>query len=183
MKKKCYLLLLLIIPILLFTTACDKKKEEKKETTKTIQLEDKNLNFKTTFTVDSNSKYSNVEVDTESGSSAVLSFQNNDLDVEFEMYYNRMRKTTYENTKKSRSSKKYYKEYQFGEYNAYAYGDYDDNLYLNIILKEENDDVIVLFVAIDRIDNNKEVIISDVVKEKEIQSLFNSMKFEKTNNE
>lgn len=182
MKKK-YLLLLLIPALLLVITGCGKEeKNEKKESqTKTIELADSKLGFKTTFTVDKNANYTDIEVDKESGASAELEFKNDDLDLEFEMYYNTMRTATYNDSKETRSAQKYYKEYKFGKYEAYAYGEYGSGLYLNILLDvEDNDMADVLFVSIDREDSNEDIIVADVVADKEVQKLFNSMKFEKT---
>ena len=179
MKNKIYLLLLLLIPTFFLLTACNKQKTT--GTNKTIiELHDKKLNYKTTFTVENGEKYSDVVIDETGGASAVLTFRNETLDVEFEMYYNKLLKQTYDSTKKGRSSQKYYKEYKFGECEAYAYGNYDDKIYLNIILDKENDDrLITLFVSIERIDTDKNVIISSLLKEKDLQNLFNSIKFEK----
>ena len=183
MKKKL-IILVLMASTLLLVTGCGKTKEtEKKEESNTqlIELTDTKLGFKTTFTVDKEAKYTDIEVDTESGASAELEFENVELDVEFQMYYNVMYEDSYNKMKESRMSQKYYKEYQFGEYEAYAYGDYADGLYLNIILDDdENEQLDILFVSVDRMDNS-EKIVADIVNGEEVQNLFNSLKFEKIN--
>lgn len=180
MNKKL-LLLLLIMPLLLITTACDKTHEgetKDKKITKTIELSDSKLGFTTTFTYDAEEKFSDVEEKT-GGASNEISFENEDLDVSFQMYYNTMRTTTYNDSEKSRSEQKYYKEYTFGDYEAYAYGEYDDNVYLNILLGIDEDDMAeVLFVSIDRMDNDKDVVVAEVLENK-LQDFFNSMEFVK----
>ena len=178
MRKK--LLLILLIPVLLLITACDKTKiKNEEETGEKIVLEDKKLGFKTTFSYDKKEKYSDVEIEN-GDASAELTFENEELDIQFDMYYNTMTIETYQSTQKTRSAQKYYKEYKFGDYDAYAYGNYDSGLYISILLKEETNKMAdVLFVSIDRIDNDKEVIVSDVVAGEQVQKLFNSIKFEK----
>ena len=177
MKKK--LLILLLIPALLITlTACDKKgKDTKKENNvKTITLKDEKIGYKTTFSYDKKENYS--EVKEESGASKEISFDNEDKDVSFQMYYNKISDNSYETSKNNRSEQKYYKEYKFGKYEAYAYSEYDDGLYVIIKLAEEDNMDILLFVSIDRIDNNKDIIVKDVF-EKDLNKFFNTIKIEK----
>ena len=180
MKKK--VLLLLLIPALVLTmTACSEKKEKEpeKKITKTIELSDSKLGFTTTFKYDVDEKFSNVEED-DGGASTAITFENEDLDVEFEMYYTKMRKTTYNETETTRSAQKYYKEYKFGDYEAYAYSEYDDKVYLNVLLGiDEDENAEVLFVSIERIDNNEEVIVPNVLAGKTLQNFFKSMEFVK----
>lgn len=172
MKKKLFILLL-IPTFVLVLTACGNSK-------KTIELTDENLGYKTTFTYEKDKDYSEVKENAD-GASKEISFESKSLDLEFEMYYNTTGTKTFDSIKKGRSEKKYYKEYKFGNYQAYAYGDYDDGLYLNIILDEdkEKNEYAVLFVSIEREDNNRDVIVADVVADKEVQALFNSLKFER----
>ncbi len=183
MKKK--LLLLLLVPaLLLVLTGCDKKetkKEPVESNTKTIELTDENFGYKTTFTYNKNENYSDIEVDTESGRTTQIEFENEALDVEYEMYYTDMTTASYENTQKTRSAQKYYKEYTFGEYKAYAYGEYGSSLQLNILIDtdKEKDMAKILFVSIDRLDTNQDVVVSDVVADTKVQDFFNSMKVEK----
>ena len=180
MKKK--IVLLLLIPLLLaMTTACNKPSNEPKadeKIKKTIKLSDSKLGYTTTFKYDANENYSNVKEDN-SGASKAITFKNEDLDIEVEMYYNKMRSATYNESEKTRSAQKYYKEYKFGDYEAYAYGEYDDSIYLNILCGVEDEDVAVLFVSIERLDNNKDVVIADVLADKKLQSFFKSMEFVK----
>ena len=179
MNKK-YLILLLLIPLLLITTACDKTHEGKskdKKLTKTIELVDSNLGFNTTFTYDAEEKYSDV-VEEEGGASKEISFKNEEYDVTFQMYYTSMLTTTYNETEKTRSQQTYYKEYKFGDYEAYAYSEYPDRINLNILLGIEEDTAEVLFVSIERIDTNEEVVVPTVLDEK-LQKFFNTLEFVK----
>ena len=179
MNKK--ILLLLLIPLVLFTTtACGKTHEGKandKKLTKTIELVDKKLGFNTTFTYDADEKYSDVQVNNDGASTAIY-FSNADLDSSFEMYYTTMRKKTYNDTETARSKQQYYKEYTFGDYEAYAYSDYADKINLNVLLGIDDDTAEVLFVTIERIDTNEEVIMADVL-DKDLKGLFESMEFVK----
>ena len=179
MHKKILVLLLISI-ILLATTACGgthEGKEQDKKLTKKIELVDKKLGFNTTFTYDANEKYSDVEEDND-GASTAIEFKNEDLDVDIEMYYNTMTTTSYNETQKTRSAQKYYKEYKYGDYEAYAYSEYPDKVKISILLGIEDDMAEVLFVSIERIDNNEDIIIPDVL-DKDLKAFFNSMEFVK----
>ena len=51
---------------------------------------------------------------------------------------------------------------------------------MNILLETTDDNTAnILFVSIDRLDNDKEKIVSDLVAGKEVQALFNTIKVEK----
>ena len=180
--KKTLLLLLLVPVLLLVVTGCGKKEEKKpvENNTKTIELTDKKFGYKTTFTYDKSEKFSDIEVDTESGKTTEIEFENEELDVEIEMYYTDTFQETYEGTQKSRSVQKYYKEYTFGEYKGYAYGHYGSSIQLNILIDtdSETDRAKIIFVSIDRKDSNEEIIIADVLEQK-LKSFFDSMKVEK----
>lgn len=182
MRKK--LLFLLLIPLLVLTlTACDKKEEKKKETKddkKSIVLEDTGFGYKTTFKYDKKEKFTEPEEET-GGRSTQITFNNEDMNLEFEMYYTDMYSKSYDTTKETRSKQKYYKEYTFGKYQAYVYGEYDTGLNMNILLETDKDEdkAKILFVAIDKMDINKEKSVSEIVEEQEVQDFFNSITFEK----
>lgn len=181
MNKK--ILLLFLIPlVLLTTTACGKThegKETDKKLTKTIELSDSKLGFNTTFTYDAEEKYTEIE-EQDDGASKAITFKNEELDAAFEMYYTTMRKVTYHETETARSKQKYYKEYKFGDYEAYAYSELESKINLNILLGIDEDDTAeVLFVTIDRIDNDDTVNMSEVLAEKKLQSFFKSLEFVK----
>jgi len=180
MKK---LLILLLIPILLVgLTACGSKNTNTKTNQKTIVLEDKKLGFKTTFSYDVKEKFSDIEYSDE-GASREVEFDNDELDAEFQMYYNTMTDTSYNTNKDVRSHQKYYKEYTFGKYKAYAYSDFSNNIKLNILLNENKNKMYdVLFVSIDRLDNDNSIVMAEVLDDEVLQDFFKSMKFEKTTN-
>ncbi len=179
--KKLKIIIILLLPILLLSTGCEKKQEPKDEI-KEIEFLDQKLNYKTTFQVEKGSSFSDIKKDENSGSSEVFSFRNEKLDVFFEMYYNVIRLNTYESLKNSRKEKKFYKEFSLGNYQGYGYSDSDDKVYLNILLSQEDNTVIVLFVSMERIDDNNKIILLEVFEEEEIQNLLKSITFEKVNN-
>ena len=181
MKKKIGIICLIIIMIIV--TGC--KKEEKKEpvkkkekNTKTIELVDERLGYQTTFTYDKKEKFTDIQYYDE-GASKEITFKNEELDLEFQMYYTTMTMTSYENSEQARANQTYYKKYKFGKYEAYAYSNYDSSLNMNILLnKTESDMAEILFVSMERIDANKEVIVLEVV-DNQLQSFYNSIKFKK----
>ena len=179
MNKKL-LLILLLIPLLFFATACDKThtgKEKDKKITKTIELSDDKLGFTTTFKYDAEEKFSDVE-ENEEGKSTAITFTNEEFDASFEMYYTTMSTTAYNETETARSAQKYYKEYKFGDYEAYAYSEYDDKIDLNILLGIDDNTAEVLFVSIERMDTDEEIVMAEVL-EKKLQDFFKTMEFVK----
>lgn len=175
MKKKVILFLLLLPALLLTLTGCTKEKEPvKKEEMKKISLSDSTFGYKTVFKYDKKEKYSEVKEET-GGASTEISFENEDLDVEFQMYYTKMSKTSYDKTQEIRSAQKYYKEYTFGKYKAYAYGESSSGINLNILLDVDSTETAkLIFVAIDRLDTNEDVVVADVL-DKDLKAFFNSI--------
>ena len=91
------------------------------------------------------------------------------------MYYTQMSKTSYDKSKEIRTNQKYYKEYKYGKYDAYAYGDYSSGIYLNILLGVDSTDTAkILFVSIDRLDTNEDIIVAKLL-DKELKTFFNSI--------
>ena len=168
MKKKLLLILLLPVFILLLT-GC-----EEKDNRKTITLADPVFGYETIFKYDEKENFSEV-INNDGGASKEIEFRNMDLDVEIQMYYTKMSKRSYDASKKARSGQKYYKEYTFGKYKGYAYGEYPNGLYLNVLLGVDSKDTAkVLFVAIDRLDVNEDVVVANVV-DKKLKDFFNSI--------
>lgn len=164
--KKLLLLIIFIIPILLIT-GCEKEKEK-------ISLTDPVFGYETVFSYEKGENYSNVKKE-EGGASNEITFENKDLDVEFQMYYTKMTKSSYDRSQEVRKNQKYYKEYKFNKYKAYAYGEYTSGIYLNILLGVDSTDTAkVLFVSIDRLDTNEDVVVSKVL-DKELKEFFNSI--------
>ena len=130
--------------------------------------------YETVFKYEPTENYSEVKTN-EGGASKEIEFKNEDKDVEFQMYYTKMSKTSYDRSKETRSKQKYYKEYKYGKYETYAYGEYSSGLYLNILLGVDSTETAkILFVSIDRIDTNENVVVADVV-DKELKDFFNSI--------
>ena len=176
MKKKIIILLLLVLSVSV-VTACGKEKP-KKEETKTITLQDDKKGYKTTFTYPKTEKYSEPTKE-ESGASSEIDFENEEKDVEFQMYYNTITDKSYETSKEGRSKQKYYKEVKAGKYEGYVYGEYSSGLYAIFKLEENKDGLdVLLFVTIDRLDTNEDIVVADVF-DKELKDFFNSMKFER----
>lgn len=175
MKKKLLLLFLLLPTLLLVVTGCNKEKEPvEKEEKEKITLKDSAFGYETIFKYDKGEKYSEVEEDN-GGASTEISFENEDLDVEFQMYYTKMSKSSYDKTKETRSAQKYYKEYTYGKYKAYAYGESSSGINLNILLDvDDTDTAKLIFVAIDRLDTNEDIVVADVL-DKDLKDLFNSI--------
>ena len=175
MKKKLLLLIILLPALLLTVTGCDKEKEPiQKEEKKEITLSDSTFGYETKFKYDKDENYSDVEENL-GGASTEIEFENKDLDVEFQMYYTKMSKTSYEKTQETRSAQKYYKEYTYGKYKAYAYGESSSGININILLDVDSTETAkVIFVAIDRLDTNEEVVVADVL-DKDLKDFFNSI--------
>ena len=177
MKKKLLLILVLVLSVFAIT-GCGKKENKKKEETKTIILQDDKKGYKTTFTYPKTEKYSEPTKQ-ESGASAEIDFENEDKDVEFQMYYNTITDKSYETSKETRSKQKYYKEVKAGKYEGYVYGEYSSGLYAIFKLEEDKEGLdVLLFVSIDRLDTNEDVVVADVF-DKDLKDFFNSMKFER----
>ena len=180
MKKK--ILIILLIPIILIgLSGCGKTNNEVKKTDKQLVLEDTKLGLKTTFDYNEKSNITDIEYDTE-GASKELTFVMEDQDAEIEMYYTSMSDNMYKTTQEARSKQKYYKEYKFGNYKAYAFSEYGSTVKLNILLKANKNKMYdVLFVDIERLDTDDSIIMAEVLEKEELQRLFKSMSFKKTN--
>lgn len=180
MKKK--VLLLLLIPLLLLSvTACGKtdKNVEKVDKRKSVILEDDNKGYWTSIKYNDDENYTNIK-ENEDGSNPEITFENQDLDIEFQMYYNTVPKVSYEDGKNNRSGQKYFKEYKINKYEAYAYSEYSSGLYLVIKLDDSDEkNTVLLFVSMNRIDNNEDVVVNDVFNDK-LKEFFSRIDFKKT---
>ena len=176
MKKILLIISIFIIVPVLFLTGCGNNEKEKTEY-KTIEYYDKGYGFKTTFKYDATNNFKDVEYDDESGKARELEFSNEELGIDFNMYYTDLGKNLAEDAKKSRADKKYYKEYKFNGHDAYCYSDYDDQLYLIINLKEDKNHVYYnLFVSLEA--DNTDTVVFDVFTQQVLQDFFNSIEFE-----
>ena len=179
MKKKILLLLCLFVGI--FTlTGCGETKPEKEKELKKITYLDKESGYQTIFSYDEEKvKYEDVSVEDDGGKFEELSFKSTDKNLEFEMYYVVSRAKTYNDSMEGRKEHENYKEYTFGNYKGYSFGHSDNQLSLNIVLKEEEEDYIYLFVSVEKI-SNTDTSIKELFEDKDIQDTLNSLKFEKT---
>lgn len=177
MKKYLWLFL---IPIILFgVTACTTKEKVEEITTKTIELSDSEFRMKTTFTYDKGENYTNIEYDEDREEGKELSFENRDFNLEFDMYYTDMRVDSYDSLQRSRSKQANYKEYKFGTYKAYTYGRSNDELEMNILLDTDRDDIAkVLFVKVEKMEDETNESVIELLESQVIQDFFNSIQME-----
>ena len=179
MKK--YALLLLIPFLLIGLTGCGKTNNKEVDKGKTLVLEDTKLGLKTTFTYEEKLSIGDIEY-SEEGKSKSVEFDIESLDAEFEMYYTNMTDIAYKDNKNTRSAQKYYKEYTFGDYKAYAYSESGSSIKMNILLKENDNKMYdVLFVSMERLDSDDTIIMKEVLDSEELQEFFKSIKFKKSN--
>lgn len=176
MKKKC--LLLLLIPVLVMClTACTSINGTSKDG-KTITLEDSKYG-KTTFTYDKKLNYSDFK-EGKGGASKEITFKNTDLNIKVQMYYNKMKAASYDETKKSRMTQTYYKDMVFNNNPGYFYSNDRNSGNINVVLYTDSktSDTTVLFVAVEKIDNKKDTDMFSMLDSEDIYNLFNSMVFE-----
>jgi len=179
--KKTLLILFLIPIILVGLSGCGKTNNAEKKTDKQLVLEDTKLGLKTTFDYNEKTNITDIEYDND-GASKELTFVMEDQDAEIQMYYTSMSDKMYKTTQESRSKQKYYKEYKFGDYKAYAYSEYGSTIKLNILLKANKNKMYdILFVDMERLDTDESIVMAEVLETEELQNLFKSMNFKKTN--
>ena len=175
MKHK--LLILLMIPILLFVTGCNDTTTKVQEKGTKLEITDQSKEIETTFTYDK--KLGLSEITTYNNDSPMIEFDCVKLDIDFQMSYKELDTSLYEDTQKNRKNKKYYKEYTFGKYEAYIYGDYENSVIMNIHVRKQDDKSIILVITMNRLDSDENVVIADVVEEKELQEFFNTIEVER----
>jgi len=171
MKHK--ILILLMIPILLLVTACNDVKTKENDDSKKIEIIDQTKQIETTFSYDKKIGFS--EISTYNNDSPTIEFDCVKLDIDFQMSYKELDTNIYEDTQKNRKNKKYYKEYTFGKYEAYVYGDYENNITMNIHLRKQDKSSIILVVTMNRLDSDENIVIADILDDKELQDFFNTI--------
>ena len=94
------------------------------------------------------------------------------------MYYSESTSISSDKIKTNRKKDKNYKEYKFGEYDAYTYGDYNNSLNLIITLKSDIKEKhnVELYVLINKIKNTDDKKVSSIFKDKINQDFFSSIK-------
>ena len=170
MKKKILFLTVLLISLFIFT-GCGKKPKE------IITIKDNKLKYTTTFEYEKEDGFE-FKKKVEGGRFSEIEFTNKKENLEYDMYYSESTSITSEKVKEGRKNKKYYKEYKFGEFDAYTYGDYDDSLYLVITLKSDTKEKenTELFVSIEQIEYKKDQKVFDVFNKDVNQKFFKSIK-------
>lgn len=169
MKKK--ILFISVLFICLFITGCGKTPKEK------MTIKDRTLKYTTTFEYEKEDGFE-FKKNVKGGKYSEIEFTNEKENLKYDMYYSKQTSTTSDIIKKNRKNNKYYKEYKFGEYEAYAYGDYNDNLYLVITLKSDmkEKESIELFVSIEQMDYKKDEVVFDIFNKETNQKFFKSIK-------
>ena len=177
MKKK-YLFLLLIPLLILSVTACNGITSSNKDG-KTVTLEDSKYG-KTVLTYDTKLNYKDFKQSTK-GSSKLVSFKNDDLNIKVEMSYDKVKTAAYDENKKSKLSQTYYRDIVFGQYAGYFYSNDKNNGELDVALYADTkeDMVTVLVVKLNKVDNKQDTDMFSMLDTPDIFNLFNSMKFEK----
>ena len=172
MKKKLLFISVLLMGLFL-VTGCGKVPKE------TISLSDNTLKYKTTFEYDKEDGFGEV-TKKKGGKFSEIEFKNEKENLEFDMYYTETTDVTARNVKDNRKkNQKYYKEYKFGEYDAYIYSNYGDDLYVVITLKEDmkENKTVDLFTSIETIKYNKDTVLFDEFNKNEvIKNFFKSIK-------
>lgn len=181
--KKRYILLLL--PLILILSGCGSNNVNSTDnnTLNKIELYDEEKGFKTTFSYDENVHYSDVEKDDEDDMVA-YEFDNDDLDVELQMFYLSIDYDTYNNLLASHTKDINFKKYVFNNFDGYTFGNLNEELELYIILNDNKKDHMynLLYTIISRMDQDEKIIVRDVFNGKELQALFDSTTFEIVNN-
>lgn len=173
MKKKLLLSILLLTSIFMFA-GCEKKSNKE-----VIEIKDSTLKYTTSFEYDKEDGFGSVTKKT-GGKFSEIEFKNEKENLNFDMYYSETTDITAKNVKTNRKdNQKYYKEYKFGEYDAYIYSNYGDNLYVVITLKEDTKEhkEVDLFVSIETIKYDKDLVLFDEFNKNDtIKNFFKSIK-------
>lgn len=168
----------LIMSILFITSACSKPVEEEQKVNayvKTYTLSDSKLGFTTTFelTYDSSDEYSDVIEEDSEKVTITLEEENAELVMEYLV----MNIPTYNATETNAATTKNYKEYTFGDYEAFLYG--NEEAKLNILLGLDDEKAETIVVQINSLDKDEKIDAKKIIEKKEINDFFNSMEFVK----
>ena len=125
MKKRLLLVVLMGI-CLLGITGCGGSSNKDMES---IKLTDESLKLTTTFQYDKKDGFK-FEKNVTGGKFAEIEFSNEKLNLYFDVYYTEYSTATAKANKDHFSEDTYFKEYKFGDYEAYSYGLDKNNLYL-----------------------------------------------------
>ena len=171
MKKRVLFSLTLVLCLILLTACGSSSKNEK------ITYTDSKLKLTTTFEYSKNDGFK-FEKNVSGGKYAEIEFSNEKQNLYFDMYYTKSSTKTCETVKKDRQEDKNYKEYKFGDYAAYTYGNSNGNLNMVINIKsfEKEKETVELFISINTIKYDKEFDVVNAFKNNVLQSFFKSIK-------
>ena len=173
MKKRTLLAVLLLAIVVLFT-GCENKKYE------TIEIKDENHGLNTVFRFEEGQSFKVTDVNTDN-KFVEVTFKNEDLNLETEVYYFEITNNGWNSNKTVRQETSGFKEYTWNKYNGYIYSAGDKKLYFNIMLfdggNEKNS--IGLFGSVDAIDYNKGKALENF-NSAEFQAFLNSIEFTKS---
>ena len=168
MKKKLLAVTLLLTGLFIFT-GCSKKEN--------ITIKDNILKYTTTFEYNKEDGFK-FKKKVKGGRFSEIIFTNKKENLEYDMYYSESTSISSDKIKTNRKKDKNYKEYKFGEYDAYTYGDYNNSLNLIITLKSDIKEKhnVELFVSINKIKDTDDKKVSSIFKDKINQDFFSSIK-------
>jgi len=175
--KKRILLLIIMVSLLFVVSGCNKSTTTKKnDDLKTIELNDKNHGFNTTFYYSKNEKY---EVKEQTGGKyKEIVIKNEKNNIEFDIYYFEILDNNYESSKSTRKDSEGFKEYKWGDYKGYIYNANKYSLNFNILLRKQAGDksAVGIFGEVSALNYSKADVVTDFNK-KEIQDLLSSIIF------
>ncbi|MBQ3474767.1 MAG: hypothetical protein IJH20_01150 [Bacilli bacterium] len=171
MKNKLLVSLTFVLCLVILTACGSSSKNEK------ITYTDSKLKLTTTFEYSKDDDFK-FEKNVKGGKYEEMEFSNEKQNLYFDMYYTKSSTKTCEAVKKDRQDDKNYKEYKFGDYAAYTYGNSDENLYLVIDIKDlkKEKETLELFISINTIKYDKKFAVADVFKNDVLQNFFKSIK-------
>ena len=164
-------IILMLIASLFVLTGCEKNKE--------IVLKDNKTGYTTTFKYPESQNFNIVDEDQESGTFVEMTIENQEKNIELEMYYFEESDSSYELSKEGRKDADGYKEYKWNNYEGYIYSVDNNSLYFNVLLHKETseDDMdIGLFGSLTSI-NYDESNVPETFDSKDFQDFMNSMEF------
>ncbi len=172
MKKKTILVAILFAFVVLIT-GCENKEYE------TIEIKDEKAGLSTTFKYEKGQNFKVTDVNTDN-KFVEVTFKNEDLNLETEVYYFEISNNGWNSNKTVRGESSGFKEFKWNKYDGYIYNVGLTKVYFNILLfdggNEKNS--IGLFGSIELIDKSKENVLNSFNSE-EYQALLNSIEFTK----
>ena len=138
----------------------------------TIELYDDNAGLKALFRFNKDYKYILTSVDNINGKYSEIHVKNEDLNIDFDAYFSETSKEEYYDTKESRKERRIFREYKFGNYDAYLYANDIYDAYLTILLNDSYS----ITINIGRLDETKEFDLEKILEAKEFIDFFKSIK-------